>query len=141
MQVECNGLQKECSVLRSEKQDMVNKHQKEKISLQNECASLRAEKEELSKCSLKEKTNLQSDCAVLHSEKEAVLHKQQQLEKDLARSVSSITTNSAAPSTFVSHLLNFAPLLYSIPNTLLFVILHLLNSVLFCFSQFPCSEC
>lgn len=87
MQVECNGLQKECSVLRSEKQDIVNKQQKEKSSLQSECASLRAENEELLKTHQKEKSNLQSECAALRTEKEAELQKRQQLEKDLARSV------------------------------------------------------
>lgn len=86
MQVECNGLQKECSVLRSEKQDIVGKHQKERSSLQSECASLRAEKEELVKTQQKEKANLQSEYAVLRSENEALLQKQKQLEKDLTRS-------------------------------------------------------
>lgn len=95
MQVECNSLQKECSVLRSEKQDTVNKHQKERGSLQSECASLRAEKEELLKTHQKEKGNLQSDCAALRSEKEAVLQKQKQLEKDLARSVHWATLSRA----------------------------------------------
>lgn len=87
MQVECNSLQKECSVLRSEKQDIVNKHQKERSSLQTECASLRAEKEELLKTHQKEKGNMQSECAAVRSEKEVLLQKQKQLEKDLARSV------------------------------------------------------
>lgn len=86
MQVECNGLQKECSVLRSEKQDIVGKHQKERSSLQSECASIRVEKEELVKTQQKEKANLQSECAALRSENEALLQKQKQLEKDLARS-------------------------------------------------------
>lgn len=90
MQVECNGLQKECSVLRSEKQDMMTKQQKERSSLQSEYASLRAEKEELLKTHQKEKGNLQSESAALRSEKEALLQKQQQLEKDLARLVSNI---------------------------------------------------
>ncbi len=104
MQLECNGLQKECSVLRSEKQDVVNKHQKERSSLQTECASLRAEKEELLKTHQKEKGNLQSDSAALRSEKEAVLQKQKQLEKDLARSVhraTCITQSSVSPPPFV----------------------------------------
>lgn len=86
MQAECNGLQKECSVLRSEKQDMVGKHQKDRSSLQGECASLRVEKEELVKTQQKEKAKLQSECAALRSENEALLQKQQQLEKDLTRS-------------------------------------------------------
>lgn len=102
MQAECNGLQKECSVLRSERQEIVNKHQKEKSSLQSECASLRAEKEELTKTHLKEKGNLQSDCAAQRSEKEAVLQKQQQLEKELAGSVSNRTTNAASSNHFVT---------------------------------------
>lgn len=85
MQVECNGLQKECSVLRSDKQDMVNKHQKEIISLQSECASLRAEKEDLLKTHQK-----------VCSEKEGMLQKQQQLEKDLVRSVLCNITMSSA---------------------------------------------
>lgn len=89
--MECNSLQKECSVLRSEKQDMVNKHQKEKISLQSECASLRAEKEELLKSHQKEKANLQSECAALCSEKEEAVQKQQQLQRDLVRSVQWLT--------------------------------------------------
>lgn len=95
MQVECNGLQKECSVLRSEKQDVANKHQKERSSLQTECASLRAEKEELLKTHQKEKGNLQTECAALRSEKEALLQKQKQLEKDLARSVHQVTLSRA----------------------------------------------
>lgn len=86
MQVECNGLQKECSVLRSEKQDIVGKHQKERSSLQSECASLRVEKEDLVKAQQKEKANLESECAALRSEKEALLEKQKQLEKELTRS-------------------------------------------------------
>lgn len=102
MQVECNGLQKECSVLRSEKQDIVNKQQKERSGLQSECASLRAEREELLKAHQKDKGGLQSDCAALRSEKEAVLQKQKQLEKDLARSVHWATlphpTHLCAPS-------------------------------------------
>lgn len=105
MQGECNGLQKECSVLRSEKQDMVTKHQKERSSLQSEYASLRAEKEELLKTHQKEKGNLQSEAAALRSEKEALLQKQQQLEKDLARLVSILHPKSL--HTF-SHLLNSA---------------------------------
>lgn len=120
MQVECNGLQKECSVLRSEKQDIVNKHQKERSSIHSECASLRAEMEELLKTHQKEKGNLQSECGALRSEKEAVLQRQQQLEKDLARSVSSITTNSAVPPPFVlplSHLLDSALRSFAIQNT------------------------
>lgn len=107
MQVECNGLHKECSVLRSEKQDIVNKHQKEKSSLQSECASLRAENEELLKTHQKDKSNLQSECAALRTEKEAALQKQQQLEKDLARSVHWSTLLGALTPTFVlplSHL-------------------------------------
>lgn len=120
MQAECNGLQKECGVLRSDKQDIVNKHQKEKSSLQTECASLRAEKEELLKSHQKEKSNLQSECAALHSDKEAVLQMQKQLEKDLARSVHraySIQRDlSLAPaSTFVlplSGLLSLCPGLF-----------------------------
>lgn len=95
MQVECNGLQKECSVLRSEKQDVANTHQKERSSLQTECASLRAEKEELLKTHQKEKGNLQTECAALRSEKEALLQKQKQLEKDLARSVHQVTLSRA----------------------------------------------
>lgn len=91
IQMECNGLQKECSVLRSEKQDMVNNHQKEKISLQSECSSLRAEKEELLKSHQKEKANLQSECAALRAEKEEALQKQQQLQRDLVRSVQWLT--------------------------------------------------
>lgn len=87
MQVECNGLLKECSALRSEKQDVVNKHQKEKSGLQSECASLRAEKEDLLKTQQREKAGLQDECTKLRSEKEAALLKQQQFEKDLARSV------------------------------------------------------
>lgn len=87
MQGECNGLLKECSALRSEKQDMVNKHQKEKSGLQSECASLRAEKEDLLKTQHREKASLQDECTKLRSEKEAAQLKQQQLEKDLARSV------------------------------------------------------
>lgn len=98
MQVECNGLQKECSVLRSEKQDVVSKHQKERSGLQNECASLRAEKEELLKTHQKEKGILQSESAALRSEKEALLQKQQQLEKDLARSASNIHPHLCALS-------------------------------------------
>lgn len=90
MQVECSGLQKECSVLRAEKQDIVSKHQKERSSLQSECASLRVEKEELVKTQQKEKANLQSECAVLRSENEALLQKQKQLEKDLTRSEHSL---------------------------------------------------
>lgn len=114
MQVECNGLQKECSVLRSEKQDIVNKHQKEKSSLQTECASLRAEKEELLKTHQKEKGSLQSDCAALRSEKEAALQKQKQLEKDLARSVHCATLSRAQPHPHLCvlplfHLLDSAP--------------------------------
>lgn len=97
MQVECNGLLKECSALRSEKQDMVNKHQKEKSSLQSECASLRAEKEELLKTHQGEKASLQNECANLRSEKEAVLLKQQQMEKDLARSVLCVLLLRAQP--------------------------------------------
>lgn len=97
MQVECNGLLKECSALRSEKQDMVNKHQKEKSSLQSECASLTAEKEELLKTHQREKASLQNECASLRSEKEAVLLKQQQMEKDLARSVLCILLLRAQP--------------------------------------------
>lgn len=107
MQVECNGLHKECSVLRSEKQDIVNKHQKEKSSLQSECASFRAENEELLKAHQKDKSNLQSECAALRTEKEAALQKQQQLEKDLARSVHWSTLLGALTPTFVlplSHL-------------------------------------
>lgn len=95
MQVECNGLQKECSVLRSEKQETVNKHQRERSSLQTECESLRAEKEELLKNYQKEKGNLQSECAALRSEKEAVLQNQKQLEKDLTRSVHWATLSRA----------------------------------------------
>lgn len=114
MQVECNGLQKECSVLRSEKQDVVNKHQKEKSSLQAECASLRTEKEELLKTHQKEKGSLQSDCAALRSEKEAALQKQKQLEKDLARSVHCATLSRAQPHPHLCilplfHLLDSAP--------------------------------
>lgn len=86
MQMECNNLQKECTVLRSEKQDIVGKHQKERSSLQSECASLRVEKEDLLKTQQKEKANLQSECAALRSENEALLQKQKQLEKDLSRS-------------------------------------------------------
>lgn len=86
MQVECNNLQKECSVLRSEKQDVVGKHQKERSSLQSECASLRVEKEELLKTQQREKASLQSECAALRSDNEALLQKQKQLEKDLTRS-------------------------------------------------------
>lgn len=87
MQAECNSLQKECSVLRSEKQDIASKHQKERSSLQTECVSLRAEKEELLRTHQKEQGNMQSECAAVHSEKEVLLQKQKQLEKDLARSV------------------------------------------------------
>lgn len=97
MQVECNGFLKECSALRSEKQDMVNKHQKEKSSLQSECASLRAEKEELLKTHQREKASLQNECANLRSEKEAVLLKQQQMEQDLARSVLCVLLLRAQP--------------------------------------------
>lgn len=86
MQVECNDLQKECAVLRSEKQDMVGKQQKERSSLQSECASLRVEKEDLLKTQQREKANLQSECAALRSENEALLQKQEQLEKELSRS-------------------------------------------------------
>ncbi|XP_075883201.1 sarcolemma associated protein b isoform X2 [Nelusetta ayraudi] len=84
MQVECNGLLKECSALRSEKQDVANKHQKEKSGLQSECASLRAEKEDLLKTQQRENAGLQDECTNLRSGKEAALLKQQQLEKDLA---------------------------------------------------------
>ncbi|KAM8830052.1 sarcolemma associated protein b isoform 3-T5 [Synchiropus picturatus] len=91
MQAECNGLQKECSSLRSEKQDMVTKHQKENSGLQRECASLRAEKEELLKAHEKEKASLQKECAALRTEKEAAVEKQLQLERDL---VSSRTQNT-----------------------------------------------
>ena len=81
------SLQRECSALRSEKQELLNKSQKERGSLQSECASLRAEKEELLRVHQKEKGSLQSECAGLRSEREAILKKQQQLEKDLVRSV------------------------------------------------------
>lgn len=97
MQVECNGLLKECSALRSEKQDVANKHQKEKSGLQNECASLRAEKEDLLKTQQREKAGLQDECTNLRSEKEAALLKQQQLEKDIARSVLGILLLTAQP--------------------------------------------
>lgn len=135
MQVECNGLQKECSVLRSEKQDVANKHQKERSSLQNECASLRAEKEELLKTHQKEKGNLQSECTALHSEKEALLQKQKQLEKDLARSVHQVALSRAQLHPHLSDSFDSAPtvLLHSIPHTSLCLILPLLNPVLFCF--------
>lgn len=96
MQVECNGLLKECSALRSEKQDVVNKHQKEKSGLQSECASLRAEKEDLLKTQQRERAGLQDECTKLRSEKEAALLKQQQLEKDLARSVVGLFIRSPA---------------------------------------------
>lgn len=98
MQVEYNGLLKECSGLRSEKQDMVNKHQNEKSGLQSECASLRAEKEELLKTVQREKAGLQGECTNLRSEKEAALLKQQQLEKDLARSVLHLSLFSTGPA-------------------------------------------
>lgn len=77
VQEECYGLQKECALLRSEKQDLVNKQQKEKNALQSECAALRRDKEEL------------------QSEREATVQKQHQLEKELSRSVS--TAVAAAP--------------------------------------------
>lgn len=86
MQAECNGLQKECSVLRTEKQDLVGKHQKERSTLQSECASLRAEREDLVKTQQKQKASLQSEYAALRTENEALLQKQKQLEKDLTRS-------------------------------------------------------
>lgn len=86
MQVECSDLQEECAVLRSEKQDVVGKHQKERSSLQSECASLRVEKEDLLKTKQKEKANLQSECAAVRSENEALLQQHKQLEKDLSRS-------------------------------------------------------
>lgn len=73
-------------MLRSEKQDIVGKHQKERSSLQSECASLRVEKEGLLETQQREKANLQSECAALRSENEALLQKQKQLEKDLSRS-------------------------------------------------------
>lgn len=98
MQVECNGLLKECSALRSEKQDVANKHQKEKSGLQSECASLRAEKEDLLKTQQREKAGLQDECTNLRSGKEAALLKQQQLEKDLARSVLGVLLLRARPA-------------------------------------------
>lgn len=122
MQVECNGLQKECSVLRSEKQDMMSKHQKERSSLQSEYASLRAEKEELLKTHQKEKGNLQSESAALRSEKEALLQKQQQLEKDLARLVSNIPPKILC--TFCLIYLTLLQHMYfaiQIPHTFLFI--------------------
>lgn len=87
LQVECNGLQKECSVLRADKQEIVNKHQKEKSGLQSECGALRAEKDEILKSHQNERATLHSECVALRSEKEALLHKQQQLEKEVIRSV------------------------------------------------------
>lgn len=66
---------------------MVNKHQKEKSGLQSECGSLRAEKDEILKSHQNERANLQSECAALRSEKEVLLQKQQQLEKEVTRSV------------------------------------------------------
>uniref|UniRef100_A0A3P8X5B6 Sarcolemma associated protein b n=1 Tax=Cynoglossus semilaevis TaxID=244447 RepID=A0A3P8X5B6_CYNSE len=70
VQEECYGLQKECALLRSEKQDLVNKQQKEKNALQSECAALRRDKEEL------------------QSEREATVQKQHQLEKELSSLIS-----------------------------------------------------
>uniref|UniRef100_A0A3P9PNA9 Sarcolemma associated protein b n=1 Tax=Poecilia reticulata TaxID=8081 RepID=A0A3P9PNA9_POERE len=84
MQMECNGLQKECSVLRSDKQDMVNKHQKEKNSLQSEYASLRAEKEEIVKAHQKEKASvLRGQNTDLNSKLKVLEESQQELERNL----------------------------------------------------------
>lgn len=70
-----------------EKQELVNKHQKEKGSLQSEFTSLRTEKEELHKAHQKEKGDWEQQSTALCAKNEAMQQKLQQLEKELVRSV------------------------------------------------------
>ncbi|CAL8367783.1 unnamed protein product [Lota lota] len=83
MQKEHNSLQKECAALRSEKQDLVNKHQAERGHLQGEGAALRAQMDQLLDSQQKEKLSAQSECAALRAERDALLEKQQQMEMEL----------------------------------------------------------
>lgn len=68
--------------------------QKDCESLRRECASLRSEREQLADKQQKEKISLQSESSTLRSEKEQLLKKQQQLEKELDRSVLTVSATA-----------------------------------------------